>query len=186
MKRRAAPLYYGDGKGKSTAAFGQAVRAWGGGWRVLFVQFLKDARARSGEVAAAAALGPRFRLLRAELPAPVLADPGPEGRRAAARGLRRTAGARPRRGARAGATTCVVLDEALVACHLRLLPAADVRRAVRPAGARGVRLVILTGRWAPRGAAARGGPGDRADEGPAPVRPRRQGRSMASITEARR
>ncbi|HEY5998079.1 MAG TPA: cob(I)yrinic acid a,c-diamide adenosyltransferase, partial [bacterium] len=36
-------------------------------------------------------------------------------------------------------------------CHLRMLPAAAVRRAVRVAGERGARLVILTGRWAPPG-----------------------------------
>ena len=35
-------LYCGDGKGKTTAAVGLAVRASGAGKRVIFTQFFKD------------------------------------------------------------------------------------------------------------------------------------------------
>jgi cob(I)alamin adenosyltransferase len=149
MKRAQIHLYYGEGKGKTTAAFGQAVRAWGRGWRVLFVQFLKDSRDPSSEVVAAAALGPRFRMMRAALPSSAIADPGPQGRRL----LRATCGellahVLAELGRRRH--DVVVLDEALAACHLKLLTVAEVRRAARTAGARGARLVILTGRWAPQ------------------------------------
>ena len=35
-------IYYGDGKGKTTAAMGLCIRAAGAGWKVLIYQFLKD------------------------------------------------------------------------------------------------------------------------------------------------
>ncbi len=48
-------LYYGDGKGKTTAAVGLAIRALGHGKKVVFVSFLK--RGDSGEVAILKKLG---------------------------------------------------------------------------------------------------------------------------------
>lgn len=41
-------IYYGDGKGKTTSAVGLSVRAAGHGYKVLFMQFLKDDS--SGEI----------------------------------------------------------------------------------------------------------------------------------------
>ncbi len=49
----------GDGKGKSTAAFGTALRALGRGYRVAMVQFIKG-KWKTGEVEAAKTFGDRF------------------------------------------------------------------------------------------------------------------------------
>lgn len=43
-------LYTGDGKGKTTAAVGQAVRAVGSGYRVMFCQFMKGGETGELEV----------------------------------------------------------------------------------------------------------------------------------------
>lgn len=41
MDKGAIKIYYGEGQGKSTAAFGNAVRAAGNGNSVIIIQFLK-------------------------------------------------------------------------------------------------------------------------------------------------
>ncbi|MBQ5813835.1 MAG: cob(I)yrinic acid a,c-diamide adenosyltransferase [Clostridia bacterium] len=48
MQKGCIQLYYGDGKGKTTAAMGQVVRCAGHGFKVLVYQFLKEPN--SGEV----------------------------------------------------------------------------------------------------------------------------------------
>jgi cob(I)alamin adenosyltransferase len=51
-QRRNRPLvmvHTGDGKGKSTAAFGLALRGWNQGWRIGVFQFVKSAKWRIGE-----------------------------------------------------------------------------------------------------------------------------------------
>jgi cob(I)alamin adenosyltransferase len=59
-QRRAQPLlvvHTGDGKGKSTAAFGMALRAWTAGWPIGVFQFTKSPKWKSGEEAALKSLG---------------------------------------------------------------------------------------------------------------------------------
>lgn len=51
-QRRNRPLlmvHTGNGKGKSTAAFGMAMRAWNQGWDIGVFQFVKSAKWRIGE-----------------------------------------------------------------------------------------------------------------------------------------
>ena len=54
-QRRSAPVlavHTGAGKGKSTAAFGMALRAWNAGMSVAVFQFVKSAKWRVGEESA--------------------------------------------------------------------------------------------------------------------------------------
>jgi cob(I)alamin adenosyltransferase len=51
-------IYTGDGKGKTTAAVGLGIRAWGRGMKVLMVQFLKGME--SGELITIRRLGDGF------------------------------------------------------------------------------------------------------------------------------
>jgi len=51
-QRRNRPIlavHTGDGKGKSTAAFGLALRGWNQGWSLGIFQFVKSAKWRLGE-----------------------------------------------------------------------------------------------------------------------------------------
>jgi cob(I)alamin adenosyltransferase len=59
-ERRNRPLvivHTGLMKGKSTAAFGMALRGWNQGWSIAVFQFVKSARWKVGEEAALSALG---------------------------------------------------------------------------------------------------------------------------------
>jgi cob(I)alamin adenosyltransferase len=59
-QRRGQPLvivHTGPGKGKSTAAFGLALRAWTQGWPIGVFQFVKSAKWRVGEENALCTLG---------------------------------------------------------------------------------------------------------------------------------
>ncbi|GAA0255267.1 cob(I)yrinic acid a,c-diamide adenosyltransferase [Cryptosporangium japonicum] len=59
-QRRRRPIlavHTGPGKGKSTAAFGLALRAWNAGWPIGVFQFVKSAKWRVGEEDALTALG---------------------------------------------------------------------------------------------------------------------------------
>lgn len=56
MRKGLVQVYTGEGKGKTTAAIGEALRARGRGYKVLLVQFLKGKKG-SGEISALEELG---------------------------------------------------------------------------------------------------------------------------------
>jgi cob(I)alamin adenosyltransferase len=58
-RRRQAVLavHTGQGKGKSTAAFGMALRAWSAGWPIAVFQFVKSPKWKVGEETALKTLG---------------------------------------------------------------------------------------------------------------------------------
>jgi cob(I)alamin adenosyltransferase len=57
MKKGLLIVNTGDGKGKSTAAFGMVLRAWGRGFRICVIQFIKAETGQWGEIKAARKLG---------------------------------------------------------------------------------------------------------------------------------
>ncbi|MHC4253263.1 MAG: cob(I)yrinic acid a,c-diamide adenosyltransferase [Planctomycetota bacterium] len=130
----------GDGRGKTTSALGLALRAWGTGARVGFVQFVKS-RDDTGEALAAAALGGRFHF--APLGAGLVRDePSDEDREAAAAALAETV-----RVVSSAEFDFVVADEIFAALDVGLVARADVEALV--ALARGRTELVLTGRGAP-------------------------------------
>ena len=130
----------GDGKGKSTAAFGTMLRAVARGWEVSVIQFMKSGRWRVGEETVArqlgidwAATGDGFSWLSDDLER--------------SRALAGAAWELARDVIAAGRHHLVVLDEITYPMNWEWIPSADVAKTIRerPAHVN----VIATGRDAP-------------------------------------
>ncbi|MFH0805035.1 MAG: cob(I)yrinic acid a,c-diamide adenosyltransferase [Patescibacteria group bacterium] len=137
-------IYTGDGKGKTTAALGLALRAISYRKRVLMVQFMKGPW-RSGELNVVGRLRP-YLTIRAMGHGfvKIMGDRKPFAvHRRAAQEAFVVAG----RAVRSGRYDIVILDEVNVAVHERLVTVAQVRQLIR-SKLRRVELV-LTGRNAP-------------------------------------
>ena len=134
-KRGRMHLYQGDGKGKTTAACGLAVRAAGAGMRVVMVQFLKGMA--SSETAPMEQLGIRiFRGMPTEKFVFQMSDAEKMETRAAQTELLRAA--------LAETADLLILDEACAAWELNMVDRELLKKAVteRPAGQE----IVLTGR----------------------------------------
>jgi cob(I)alamin adenosyltransferase len=133
-------VYTGDGKGKTTAAFGLAMRAAGRGLSVLIIQFMKG-RSECGEIVSAKRLpGIIVEQFGTEdfIDADKISD---KDRRLAVKGLERA-----KKAMREKEADLLILDEINVAVHFGLLSAEQVLGLfdARPSGME----LVLTGRYA--------------------------------------
>lgn len=142
-------VYFGDGKGKTTAALGMALRALGYGRGVVIVQFLKNVF--SGELRALERF-PKAKVLRGQasdkfLPA-MTGEEQEETRRIQEENFREAV-----RLAREGACDLLILDEVLDACQLGLLDGTALLDFIdhKPAGLE----LVLTGHSLTEGILAR-------------------------------
>lgn len=66
LEKGLVQVYTGEGKGKTTAAIGQGIRAYGNGLKVYMLQFLKGGK--TGELKTIDELGDNFKIFRFEKP----------------------------------------------------------------------------------------------------------------------
>ncbi len=131
----------GNGKGKTTAAFGQALRAIGQGYHVFVVQFMKGRK--YGEFIAAQKYLPNLTIRRCGLDSFVMRDnPAAIDIEMAQKGL-----AAAQKAIESGKYDMVILDEANVAIDFKLISLPDVIELIKNKPAH--LDLILTGRYAP-------------------------------------
>ena len=133
-------VHTGNGKGKTTAAFGQALRAVGQGLRVCVIQFMKGRK--YGEFLAAERYLPNLTIHLSGLDSFVMRDkPAPVDIELARKGLDMA-----REAVSSGNYDMVILDEINVAVDFKLIPLEEVINLIRnkPAALD----LILTGRYA--------------------------------------
>ena len=139
-------VYTGDGKGKTTAALGLALRAAGAGLRVYFGQFIKNAD--YSEIKALARFADCITVRQFGRGCFLLTEPAPEDRAAARRALDAIGLALV-----SGDYDLVIADEANVAVALGLIEPDDLVSLIdlRPEQVE----LVLTGRGAPEAVLAR-------------------------------
>lgn len=142
LEKGCIQVYTGDGKGKTTAALGQALRAMGHGLTALVIQFMKG-NIEYGELEMARRLSPMLKLIQMGRGSFVdRANPDPKDVEMA-----RGALALARRSVAGRAADVIVLDEINVALDFKLIPLDEVLALLdsKPPDME----LILTGRSAP-------------------------------------
>ncbi|MDI6761025.1 MAG: cob(I)yrinic acid a,c-diamide adenosyltransferase [Candidatus Brocadiaceae bacterium] len=139
QRRGTVQVYTGEGKGKTTAALGQALRAVGHGWKVIVIQFLK-ARQGVGEIEAAKDI-PNLHVLQFGSGHFVCNKPTQEDH-----ALAQQAWQKAREATLSGEYDMIILDEINVAIHYTMLDVLEVLKLIkeRPPHVE----LILTGRYA--------------------------------------
>ncbi|MBN1847668.1 MAG: cob(I)yrinic acid a,c-diamide adenosyltransferase [Deltaproteobacteria bacterium] len=133
-------VYTGNGKGKTTAALGQALRAAGAGLRVYIAQFLKGMH--YSELHSIQRYSDLITLKQYGGACFINGKPSEEDYRLSGLGLRES-----REAILSGKYEMVILDEANVAVHFGLLKVEDLLDliAIKPEGLE----LVITGRYAP-------------------------------------
>lgn len=136
-------VYTGDGKGKTTAAFGLCMRAAGHGKKSLIIQFMKGPGNKYGEALLAWERIPEIKVVKSGRDCFVSKEkPDPEDVRLAMGGLSLAEEA-----VASGEYHIVVLDEINVAMNYGLVPVERVLRLMKNRNPN--THVVLTGRYAP-------------------------------------
>ena len=142
MMKGQVHLYTGNGKGKTTAALGLALRALGSGKKVYMAQFVKGMP--YSELDAISGFLPEMRVVQFGRDCFIEKEPTAEDIEAARKGLEETG-----RILQAGAYDVFILDEVCIALHYQLFSLEELLRVLtkRKQDAE----LILTGRYAPQG-----------------------------------
>jgi len=142
-------VFTGNGKGKTTAAIGQAIRVLGNGKRAALVQFIKSPKWPTGEEVALLEFGRRCKVCKGGKGfVGIMGDNLPKSiHKAAARKTWEEA----KKYINSGRFSLVILDEINVAAHLGLLRAKEVANILKKYKLKYRFLdIILTGRSAPK------------------------------------
>lgn len=135
-------LYTGNGKGKTTAAFGLALRAAGAGKKVFIAQFVKGKPYSEMELIKQCI--PSITIKQYGLGCFIIKTPTPEDILAARNGLQEVAGI-----IASGEYDVVVLDEATIALYYNLFTLDELLEVIRSRP--DATEMVITGRYAPAG-----------------------------------